>query len=171
MAGAAAPVLLDLCREEDDDAKLADDGCAVGAASLEALKAELRAKRRAIRKAESALAALQDEEQLLELQIQELEEEAETRQRKRNTPDWAGASFAWDGQVLDLLRGTFQLPGFRAKQREVINATLSGYDTLVLMPTGGGKSLVYMLPALAQKGFTLVVSPLISLMHDQVLSR
>jgi len=51
---------------------------------------------------------------------------------------------------------------------QVINASLSKRDTLVLMPTGGGKSLVYMLPALVEQGFSLVVSPLVSLMHDQV---
>jgi superfamily II DNA helicase RecQ len=54
------------------------------------------------------------------------------------------------------------------RRLQVINATLSKRDTIVLMPTGGGKSLVYMLPALVEKGFTLVVSPLIALMHDQV---
>jgi superfamily II DNA helicase RecQ len=50
----------------------------------------------------------------------------------------------------------------------VINSAMSGRDSLVLLPTGGGKSLVFQLPAVVQPGFALVVSPLIALMHDQV---
>ena len=57
---------------------------------------------------------------------------------------------------------------FRTGQREVITAVLAGQDCLCVMPTGGGKSLCYQLPAIAQDGLTLVVSPLIALMKDQV---
>jgi ATP-dependent DNA helicase RecQ len=62
----------------------------------------------------------------------------------------------------------FRLSAFRPGQREVIEAVLAGQDCLCVMPTGGGKSLCYQLPAVAMDGLTLVVSPLIALMKDQV---
>src|SRR5215471_2507886 len=62
----------------------------------------------------------------------------------------------------------FRLENFRPGQREVIAAILDGHDCLCIMPTGGGKSLCYQLPAIAREGLTLVVSPLIALMKDQV---
>jgi ATP-dependent DNA helicase RecQ len=72
------------------------------------------------------------------------------------------------GSLDDVLRERFRLPAFRTMQREAIEATLSGRDALVVMPTGGGKSLCYQLPALLLEGITLVISPLIALMKDQV---
>lgn len=76
--------------------------------------------------------------------------------------------FSWDAEVDSLLRDRFKLEAFRPQQRRVINATLGGRDVFVVMPTGGGKSLLYQLPALMGRGVSLVVSPLLSLMHDQV---
>src|SRR5438105_263459 len=61
----------------------------------------------------------------------------------------------------------FGLDEFRPGQREAVEAALKGRDSLVVMPTGGGKSLCYQLPALADQGLVLVVSPLIALMSDQ----
>ena len=72
--------------------------------------------------------------------------------------------------LLDGLQGHFGFGGFRPLQREVVEHLLAGEDALVLMPTGGGKSLCYQLPALMGEGLTLVVSPLIALMQDQVRS-
>ncbi len=69
-------------------------------------------------------------------------------------------------QILD----RFQLQSFRPGQQEIISSVLEGRDVLAVMPTGGGKSLCYQYPALAKQGLVVVVSPLIALMRDQVLS-
>jgi ATP-dependent DNA helicase RecQ len=70
--------------------------------------------------------------------------------------------------ALAILRDVFGYPEFRGQQRKVIDSALAGRDSLVLMPTGGGKSLCFQIPALLREGTGLVVSPLIALMEDQV---
>ena len=67
-----------------------------------------------------------------------------------------------------ILHDVFGFPSFREGQEEIVRAVLSGEDVLAVMPTGAGKSLCYQLPTLARNGLTLVVSPLIALMRDQV---
>ena len=68
----------------------------------------------------------------------------------------------------DLLREVFGFDAFRPGQEEIVEAVCRGEDVLAIMPTGGGKSLCYQLPALCREGLTVVVSPLIALMRDQV---
>ncbi len=68
----------------------------------------------------------------------------------------------------DILRSTFGYDDFRHHQAEIIEALISGQDVLTLMPTGGGKSICYQIPALIRRGAAIVVSPLIALMQDQV---
>ena len=107
-----------------------------------------------------------------------------TREARDTAPEQAEAQLALQGiaEVEEQLAPTRAYDGprdpaallahlghdsFRPGQREAVEAALAGRDSLVVMPTGGGKSLCYQLPALASEDLTIVVSPLIALMADQ----
>ncbi len=81
---------------------------------------------------------------------------------KKNVPDKPASEFTKH------LREHFGFDGFKTPQEEIIKSLLEGKDTFVIMPTGGGKSLCYQLPALISKGCAIIVSPLIALMKNQV---
>jgi bloom syndrome protein len=83
--------------------------------------------------------------------------------------DWSSTNFPWDGLIRQLLDSVFNIDSFRSNQREVVNATMAKRDVFVLMPTGGGKSLCYQLPAISCEGVTIVISPLLALIQDQVM--
>ncbi|XP_060516387.1 ATP-dependent DNA helicase Q1-like [Cylas formicarius] len=103
---------------------------------------------------------------------EELQQERK-KARIKNRPEatqWIEKKFSWSDRVDELLKEKFKFKNFRSRQLAAINATLSGKDVLLVMPTGGGKSLVYQLPALIYKKITLVVSPLISLIEDQLIA-
>ncbi len=71
-------------------------------------------------------------------------------------------------QALDILHNRFGYDAFRFQQQDIVDTLINGQDALVLMPTGGGKSICYQIPAIARPGVGIVISPLIALMQDQV---
>ncbi|XP_062146519.1 ATP-dependent DNA helicase Q-like 2 isoform X1 [Alnus glutinosa] len=82
--------------------------------------------------------------------------------------NWSG-QFEWDSEADDVRFNVFGISTYRANQREIVNAIMSGRDVLVIMAAGGGKSLCYQLPAVLRDGVALVVSPLLSLIQDQAM--
>ncbi|XP_043569369.1 ATP-dependent DNA helicase Q1 [Chiloscyllium plagiosum] len=142
---------------------------------------------------EEQLASVSSEIQALGLQIQELLERQQLLVEKEQvlkkkieslsaddgagssaTPamsveDWNKRDFPWSQKVDETLKSVFKLQTFRPLQLQAINVTMSEKDIFLIMPTGGGKSLCYELPAVCSSGFTLVICPLISLMEDQLM--
>lgn len=82
--------------------------------------------------------------------------------------NWSG-SFEWDNRAADIRLNLFGIKSYRQNQHEIINAVMSGRDVIVIMAAGGGKSLCYQLPAMLRTGTALVISPLLSLIQDQVM--
>src|SRR3989338_6243290 len=68
----------------------------------------------------------------------------------------------------EILQKYWGFSGFRPLQEEIVDSVIYGHDTLAILPTGGGKSICYQVPGLALDGLTIVISPLIALMEDQV---
>ncbi|NWR51622.1 RECQ1 helicase, partial [Regulus satrapa] len=142
---------------------------------------------------EEVLASIENELQAVELQIQELvDKQQELLQKKRRVKDllqqssgdveaggskdtgtsaeeWNRTDFPWYERIKTALQSKFKLQKFRSLQLETVNAAMAGEDIFLVMPTGGGKSLCYQLPAVCSDGFTLVICPLISLMEDQLM--
>lgn len=87
---------------------------------------------------------------------------------QNNLPDYESTSFPWYSQLKEASDRHFHIKEFRPLQLPIINAAMDRKrDLFIVLPTGGGKSLCYQLPAVLEKGLTLVVSPLISLIRDQ----
>lgn len=95
---------------------------------------------------------------------------SESALSKQDLKRYDASDFPWSADVDQHLKDSFQISKFRPLQLRAINLTLSGRDVFLVMPTGRGKSLCYQLPAVCSKGFTLVVTPLVSLMEDQIMS-
>ncbi|XP_054710692.1 LOW QUALITY PROTEIN: ATP-dependent DNA helicase Q1-like [Uloborus diversus] len=96
-----------------------------------------------------------------------IQEEASEKLASQN---WERCDHPWSKKVDEVLKTVFKLNKFRPYQLSTINAVMSKHDCILLMPTGGGKSLCYQLPAMVLDGITLVVSPLVSLMEDQIMA-
>src|SRR5437867_1400656 len=83
-------------------------------------------------------------------------------------PQWKDSATQPGADLLALLKRYFGFTSFRPLQEEIIRDALAGKDVFALLPTGGGKSLCFQLPAIGRTGLTVVLSPLIALMKDQV---
>ncbi|XP_041365340.1 ATP-dependent DNA helicase Q1-like [Gigantopelta aegis] len=88
----------------------------------------------------------------------------------KDDKQWDLMDFVWSKELMEKLKSVFGVGCLRPMQLQPMNVTMSGKDCILIMPTGGGKSLCFQLPALLSQGMTLVISPLVSLMEDQLMA-
>ncbi|CAD5234501.1 unnamed protein product [Bursaphelenchus xylophilus] len=132
-----------------------------------------------IKDVNNRLSVIEKERSELKEKLHVLTAKANELEARWNNDDehstWNDNSFPWDSKVDGSLKKVFGLTSFRPLQRAAINLALSGEDSLIIMSTGAGKSLCYQLPAVVNEGsfnldgITLVISPLISLVNDQLM--
>ncbi|KAJ7706323.1 P-loop containing nucleoside triphosphate hydrolase protein [Mycena rosella] len=112
----------------------------------------------------------QDRQKLLdELEQTNAPANAKGKGKAAGGTDYSADDFPWSGGLKSQMKKIFGIDNFRLCQQGVCNANMDGRDIVCVMPTGGGKSLTYQLPALLNPGCTLVVSPLIALISDQIM--
>ncbi|XP_018394045.1 PREDICTED: ATP-dependent DNA helicase Q1-like [Cyphomyrmex costatus] len=118
---------------------------------------------------ENELQKLQDRKKLLTQRKEKLRDDALLKKSfSLSKKNWDNTDFAWSIKLTETLKNVFKIEKLRELQLPTMNAIMSKEDVILIMPTGGGKSLCYQLPAVISKGITIVVSPLISLMEDQL---
>jgi len=131
------------------------------------LAVAIRSAQGRVERARLELAAAEVELSRLK-RIQQQQREDVVRDKVNKLAAGLGEPRPWDEDVRRLAKTVFGIESFRAFQQEAINATMEGLDLFALMPTGSGKSLIYQVSAVLLGGITLVVSPLVALMLDQV---
>ncbi|KAJ1164916.1 hypothetical protein NDU88_005348 [Pleurodeles waltl] len=138
---------------------------------LKSINSELQAVEIQVQELLERQQVLLQNKSVLKKKIKQLSEDAEEGASLGNdlAETWNKEDFPWSQKVKDALNSVFKLDKFRSLQLESINVTMSGKDIFLVMPTGGGKSLCYQLPAVCSDGFTLVICPLVSLMEDQLM--
>lgn len=139
-------------------------------ADKETMVKELSKIERELKQVDAELQSLRRRKVTLQERCTQLQDDLMAIQSQHlSRRDWSTTDFEWSKRLQELLNNVFKISEFRHLQLSAINATLSKQDLILVMPTGGGKSLCYQLPALISNGLTLVISPLISLMEDQVM--
>uniref|UniRef100_A0A4W3JBJ7 ATP-dependent DNA helicase n=1 Tax=Callorhinchus milii TaxID=7868 RepID=A0A4W3JBJ7_CALMI len=143
----------------------------IPAAQLVLIDNELRALEIQIQELLDRQQVLQKKKQRLKEKIDKLSDNDAGSSTKPNPAeaDWNKKGFKWSQKIDEVFKKVFKLQTFRPLQLQAINVTMAEKDLFLIMPTGGGKSLCYELPALCSTGFTLVICPLISLMEDQLM--
>ncbi|XP_076169564.1 ATP-dependent DNA helicase Q1 [Ptiloglossa arizonensis] len=122
-----------------------------------------------LRQIENEIQKLEDRKKILIQRKEKLRDDALLRKSLSvSHKDWNKEDFTWSKDLKATLRNVFKIEKLRELQLPTMNAIMSNEDVILVMPTGGGKSLCYQLPAVISKGITIVVSPLVSLMEDQL---